>query len=111
MRALLESTAGCWHPCTGGHLRSVRRGGVVTAPARPEDAEIVAALRELARHRGPDKTFCPSEAARLLDRDAWRALMPEVRRVAANIGLWALQRGLPVDPTTARGPNRLGSGK
>lgn len=63
----------------------------------------------LAEARGPGKTFCPSEAARRLSDD-WRALMPEIRRVAAGLGLQATQKGHPVDPLTARGPIRLGLG-
>ena len=70
------------------------------------DAEIAAALMSLARARGADKSFCPSEAARALAHD-WRALMPEVRRVAAALPLRATQKGRPVDPATARGPIRL----
>jgi hypothetical protein len=70
------------------------------------DDEIAAVLLDLARARGPEKSFCPSEAARLLLED-WRALMPDVRRVGAEIGLVATQRGAPVDPRTARGPIRF----
>ncbi|MHA6344563.1 DUF3253 domain-containing protein [Roseivivax sp. CAU 1761] len=72
----------------------------------PRDAEIAAALMRLARARGPDKTFCPSEVARALAAE-WRPLMPEMRRVAAGLPLVATQRGRPVDPETARGPIRL----
>lgn len=72
----------------------------------PEDDEIAAVLMRLAEARGPERSFCPSEAARALRGD-WRALMPEVRRVAADIGLVATQAGEPVDGTTARGPIRL----
>jgi hypothetical protein len=39
--------------------------------------------------------------------DDWRPLMPEVRRVAAALGLRATQGGVRVDPLTARGPIRL----
>lgn len=70
-----------------------------------EDAAIAAVLHHLAAERA-GRSFCPSEAARALASD-WRPLMPEVRRVAAEIGLRATQKGLPVDPVTARGPIRL----
>nr|WP_025311944.1 DUF3253 domain-containing protein [Roseibacterium elongatum] len=63
-------------------------------------------LMRLARLRGADKTFCPSEVARELSAD-WRPLMPKVRRVAAGLPLIATQRGAAVDPVTARGPIRL----
>jgi hypothetical protein len=72
----------------------------------PPDAEIAAALMALARARGPGKSFCPSEAARALSTD-WRPLMPEVRRVAAELPLRATQRGRTVDAVAARGPIRL----
>lgn len=74
----------------------------------PDDAQIAAVLRALAAQRAGG-SFCPSEAARALAQD-WRPLMPEVRRVAAEIGLRATQRGVPVDPLTARGPIRLQAG-
>lgn len=70
------------------------------------DDRIAAALMLLVRRRGPRASFCPSEAARALAAD-WRPLMPEVRRVAADLPLLATQRGRPVDPRTARGPIRL----
>ncbi|MBJ3762651.1 DUF3253 domain-containing protein [Maribius pontilimi] len=64
------------------------------------------ALMTLARERGPDKSFCPSEAARAVAQD-WRPLMDDVRRVAATLPLSATQGGEPVDPETAKGPIRL----
>lgn len=63
---------------------------------------------QLAQDRGPDKTFCPSEAARLLHGRDWHSLMPEIRRVAAMLPLAASQKGQVVDPLTVRGPIRLG---
>ncbi|RVT85887.1 DUF3253 domain-containing protein [Rhodobacteraceae bacterium CCMM004] len=71
-----------------------------------DDARIAAALMELARARGSDKSFCPSEAARALSDD-WRPLMDDVRRVAATLPLTATQKGRRVDPVTAAGPIRL----
>ena len=71
------------------------------------DAEIARVLMDLARQRGPDRTFCPSEAARALSED-WRPLMPDIRRVAATLPLEASQGGRRVDPVTASGPIRLG---
>lgn len=74
------------------------------------DAEITDALLDLAHRRGRAKTFCPSEVARGL-ADDWRQLMPDVRRVAAQLQqeglLQAVQKGAPVAPITARGPIRL----
>lgn len=65
-------------------------------------------LLDLALRRGPGKSLCPSEVARALDATNWRALMPEVRRVAAAMPeIVATQAGVQVDPLTARGPIRL----
>lgn len=84
----------------------------IRAPARavmkPSDEEIAAVLTDLALRRGKGKTFCPSEAAKALSPE-WRPLMAEVRRVAAgHAHVVATQKGVPVDPVTARGPIRLG---
>jgi hypothetical protein len=62
----------------------------------------------LAEARGPGKTFCPSEAARQLSPQNWRALMSEMRRVASTLPLSVTQKSAPVDPVTARGPIRFG---
>ena len=73
----------------------------------PDDDAIKDALMDLAHRRGAGKTFCPSEAARALAAD-WRPLMEDVRRFAGTLPLKATQRGVPVDPLTARGAIRLG---
>jgi len=51
-----------------------------------EGTRIRKILRELAEERGPDKTFCPSEAARRLDAKDWRPWMVKVREAAAPDG-------------------------
>lgn len=81
-------------------------GAAIRRLAEVTDEAIAAALMEIARRRGPGKSFCPSEAARALAAD-WRPLMPDVRRVAAGLPLGATQRGRPVDPLDATGPIRL----
>lgn len=70
------------------------------------DKDIAEQLWALALARGPDKSFCPSEAARALAQD-WRPLMPRVRAVAATLPLLATQNGVAVNPVQARGPIRL----
>jgi hypothetical protein len=74
------------------------------------DASIRATLLRLARERGPEKSFCPSEVARSLS-DNWRPLMPDVRRVAQQLVdakmLFCTQRGRPAQPLTTRGAIRL----
>jgi hypothetical protein len=77
------------------------------------DATIADAILQLCSARGHGKTICPSEVARMLAADAcgWRALMPDVRRVAAEMALRGEivvnQRGAAVDPANARGAIRL----
>jgi hypothetical protein len=71
-----------------------------------EDA-IIAALQ--ARARGA--TMCPSEAARLVGGEQWRALMERARqaarRLVAEQRVEILQVGRVVDPSTAKGPLRI----
>lgn len=101
-----------------------REKAEATAPPRPvgdggaaDSARIAAVLLALADRRGPECSFCPSEAARALappngaGDPAWRALMPQVRAVAACLvaegRLVASRRGWPVDPADPGGPFRL----
>ena len=74
-------------------------------------ADIEVAIAALLARRAPGRTICPSEAARALDADGWRARMDAVRAVAfamADRGeLEVTQRGELVDGRTARGPIRL----
>ncbi len=78
------------------------------------DEQIAATIFALLDARAATRTICPSDAARALRQGeaAWRALMPEVRRVAAALAkaglLRATQRGAEVDALSARGPIRLG---
>ena len=78
------------------------------------DEQIAQTIFRLLGARAPDATICPSDAARALagDEATWRALMPEVRRVAATLvaegTLRVTQHGDDVDPLAARGPIRLG---
>ena len=69
------------------------------------------AVLELLAQRAPGATICPSEAARRVDPDGWRELMPDARRVAGRLvadgRVEMTQRGEVVDPATARGPVRL----
>jgi Protein of unknown function (DUF3253) len=73
-------------------------------------------VRQLSR-RDAKSSICPSEVARALhgDEPTWRALMPQVREVAAAMrddGRLRITRGgidLPGD-TLHRGPIRLARG-
>ena len=76
----------------------------------PSDNAIRDMILTLALARGAGKSICPSEVARALSSD-WRALMPEIRRVAAEMQqtgqISVTQRGQPVRAVTAKGPIRL----
>ncbi|MGF1450504.1 MAG: DUF3253 domain-containing protein [Opitutales bacterium] len=74
------------------------------------------ALRELARERGPEKSFCPSEAARRWRPQDWREAMDEVRKAArrlARSGELVITQGGKVVPPDAdiKGPIRLRLGR
>jgi hypothetical protein len=73
-----------------------------------------AAITDLIATRGPDKTICPSEAARALAGDGdFRPYMEPVREAAAQLAqagrIEVTQKGEPVTIGEARGPIRLGS--
>ena len=76
----------------------------------PTDAQIEEMILGLLAKRHPDKTICPSDAARALASD-WRPLMDPVRAVAfamADRGaVDVTQKGEVVDGRSARGPIRL----
>jgi hypothetical protein len=82
---------------------------------RPGDRRLEALMLELLRTHGAGKSICPSEAARIAaggeTPQAWRALMPAAckaaRRLVAKGKAEILQRGRPVDASTARGPIRV----
>lgn len=75
---------------------------------------LAATIRTLLRHREADKTICPSDAARVVGGDDWRALMPMARAVAAELAgecvVEVRQGGEPVDIGSTRGPIRLARG-
>jgi hypothetical protein len=78
------------------------------------DAAIERQLFALLDARAADATICPSDVARALrdDEAGWRALMPEVRRVAAALAaagrLRVTRGGREVDALAPGGPIRLG---
>ena len=82
------------------------------AQHEPASERIEATIAELLAARAPGRTICPSEAARALaGEDDFRPLMDAVRARAAQMAwrgeLEVTQRGVVVDPLTARGPIRL----
>jgi hypothetical protein len=82
-----------------------------------QPADVVAlenAIFTLLAQRQNGATICPSDAARAIYATAadWRAAMPAVRSVAAQLAaqgrLVVTQGSKIVDITTAKGPIRLG---
>lgn len=75
------------------------------------DHELQAAIVELLSARARTSTICPSEAARAVDRDGWRDLMPQARNAARRLvdadQVVITQGGKVVDPSTAKGPIRI----
>lgn len=75
---------------------------------------LAAAMRALLRHRRPEATICPSDAARVVGGAQWRSVLDDARAVAAELRkdgvLRVTQRGNEVDPATVRGPIRLARG-
>ncbi len=72
-------------------------------------------LLALAASRGTDKTFCPSDAARLIGGphpDGWGPLMQPIRKAAVALALDSqliiYRKGRPVDPLDFKGVYRLG---
>ncbi len=77
-------------------------------------SEMDPAQREIVRllsRRAPGQTICPSEAARSLGGEDFRAEMPTVREAARALAAAGLieitQRGTVVQPQNIHGPIRL----
>jgi len=80
------------------------------------DQLIEAALLALIAQRGEKSSACPSEVARALSPDDWRALMPRIRQVAGQLAVRGMldisQGGQSVPHTTLshgswKGPIRV----
>ena len=69
------------------------------------------AIDGLLDQRRAGTTICPSEAARAVDPEGWRELMPAARAAAGRLAdagdVEVTQRGEVVDVATARGPVRV----
>ena len=59
----------------------------------------------LLDQRRPGASICPSEAARAVDPEGWRELMPAARSAAGAVEV--TQSDEVVDVATARGPVRV----
>ena len=74
-------------------------------------SEISKTILAEADKRGPDKSTCPSEIARMLFGDDWRKEMGKVRDVAIGLHrdgkVVITQKGVPVDVDHIKGPIRI----
>lgn len=72
---------------------------------------VEATILELLQARKPGASICPSEAARAVFGQDWRERMPHVRAVANQMAgqsqIEICQKGVVIDPVTAKGPIRL----
>lgn len=75
------------------------------------DRDLERSIVELLERRARGATICPSEAAKAVGGDDWRDLMEPARRAARRLVVAGeveiTQRGVVVDPSTAKGPIRI----
>lgn len=76
-----------------------------------ENDTISSAILEIAKKRGPDKSTCPSEIARLLFPSDWRRHMQDIRDIAICLDregkVRITQKGIPIDTNSIKGPIRI----
>ena len=74
-------------------------------------ARLERQIEQLLDARAATSSICPSDAARAVDPEGWRDLMPAARaaagRLAGRGAVQVTQRGEVVDVGTARGPVRV----
>lgn len=93
-------------------LQNCWQGPVDSASLDEVNQDVRAAILALARERGPDKTICPSDAARAVGGHRWRDLMEDARAEARELArrgdVQISQRGEVLDPDAPwRGPVRI----
>ena len=78
------------------------------------NASLELELLRLVDERGPAKSVCPSEPARIVggpSGDAWGALMPKMRRIAVRLAkegrIVITRKGKIVDPDDFKGVYRI----
>jgi len=76
-----------------------------------QHTKISETILSMADQRGPEKTTCPSEVARMLFPDDWRDHMKEVVDEAIELHNQAkvviTQKGLAIDVNHIKGPIRI----
>ena len=90
---------------------AVRRGAADPGGVDDVDRALEERITALLDARAAAASICPSEAARAVDAEGWRELMPAARaaagRLAAAGEVEVTQGGSVVDVATARGPVRI----
>jgi hypothetical protein len=75
------------------------------------NTDISATILIVASNRGPQKSTCPSEIARMLFPDDWRKHMKDVVDVAIDLHnqgkVVITQKGIPIDVNHIKGPVRI----
>ncbi|NBY57344.1 MAG: DUF2256 and DUF3253 domain-containing protein [Actinobacteria bacterium] len=78
---------------------------------QPVDTALEVAILELLAGRAREASICPSEAARHVGGETWRALMEPARMAARRLvergEVQITQAGRVVDPSRAKGPIRV----
>jgi hypothetical protein len=76
-----------------------------------QHTDISDAILSIAAQRGPEKSTCPSEIARMLFPDDWRKHMKDVLDVAIGLHIQGkvliTQKGIPIDVNHIKGPIRI----
>lgn len=82
---------------------------------QPQDHALEASIIRLLAKRAQHASICPSEAAREVFPMDWASHMEAARQAARRLTavgqIEITQRGLIVDPSTAKGPIRLRRGR
>jgi hypothetical protein len=76
-----------------------------------QHTDISATILSIASNRGPEKSTCPSEIARMLFPHDWRKHMKSVVDVAIELHnqgkVVITQKGIPIDVNHIKGPVRI----
>jgi len=76
-----------------------------------QPSDILTTILTVATRRGPEKSTCPSEIARLLYPDNWRDHMKNVVDVAISLHnegkVVITQKGIAIDVNHIKGPIRI----
>lgn len=73
--------------------------------------DILNTILTIATQRGPEKSTCPSEIARMLFPEDWRKHMKNVVGAAIDLHnqgkVVITQKGIPIDVNQIKGPVRI----